>query len=77
MREPSWVRWFDRLPEDDKRTVALNALERLLEQDIIRFWQDDSVDRFGQPIPDGPVSEAPEECLYWNDEHEEDLRIPF
>ena len=74
----SVVKWFDSQKPEDKRTVALAAIERLLKINAIKFWADDSVDKFGEPIPENlPMADLPEEHLYWNDKHKEDLRIPF
>lgn len=74
----SWVKWFDSQSAEDKRTIALAAIERLISEGRIAFWADDLVDKFGNKIPDDlTVADSPEEHLYWNDEHKEDLRIPF
>lgn len=74
----SWVKWFDAQPSDDKRTIALAAIERLMNEGKISFWADDLVDKWGNEIPeDLSMADSPEEHLYWNDEHKEDLRIPF
>lgn len=70
----SWVKWFDAQSADDKRTIALAAIERLMDEGKISFWADDYVDKFGNEIPEEQIAE---EHLYWNDEHKEDLRIPF
>lgn len=73
-RVASWVKWFDSQSADDRRTIALAAIERLIGEGKISFWADDSVDKFGDEIP---AEQTAEEHLYWNDQHKEDLRIPF
>ncbi len=72
-RKELWIEWFDKQATDDKRTMALAAIERLMEVEEISFRVDDSVNIDGTPIPE---DEAVEECLYW-DSCGEDLRIPF
>lgn len=59
-----WTEWFDKQKPEDQRTIALAAVERLVEIGDVRF-------RIGDP-------EEPEivECLYWGC-CGEDLRIPF
>ena len=60
-----WIKWFDERSEDEKRVIALNAIERLIEIDEVSFRQQESFD-----------DEVVEECLYW-DSCGEDLRTPF
>ena len=57
-----WVKWFDEQSEDEKRVIALNAIERLIQIDEVSFREQESFDE--------------EECLYW-DSCGEDLRTPF
>lgn len=57
--------WFDSLPDEDKRTVALNAIECLIEIQHIRFLKD---------VYDG--SGKTRGRLYWISSGE-DLRVPF
>lgn len=59
-----WIEWFDKQRPEDQRTIALAAIQRLVEIDEVRF-------RDGDP-------EEPQiaECLYW-ESCGEDLRIPF
>lgn len=70
----AWVKWFDTQSAADKRTIALAAIERLMDEGKVAFWADDVVDKFGNTIAEDEVAE---EHLFWNDEHKEDLRIPF
>jgi hypothetical protein len=48
------VKWFDAQTADDKRTIALAAIERLMNEGKISFWADDLVDKWGDEIPDKP-----------------------
>lgn len=73
-RHCSWLTWFDSQSATDQRVIALNALGSLFAEGKIAFWADDSVDKFGRPIPE---SETAEEHLYWTDGNKEDLRVPF
>jgi hypothetical protein len=59
-----WTDWFDKQKPEDQRTIALAAVERLVDMDEVSFRQADP--------------EEPEltECLYWSS-CGEDLRIPF
>ena len=68
-----WVVWFDKQSDSDRRTMALLAIERLMEIGEIRFRIDDSIHLDGTPIPE---DEAVDEFLYWAS-CGEDLRIPF
>ncbi len=67
-------KWFLRQSHDDQIVIALNAIERLLADGKIAFWMDNYIDKFGNQIPE---NKSCEEHLYWNDDHKEDLRIPF
>ena len=60
-----WVKWFDEQSEDEKRVIALNAIERLIQIDEVSFREQESFDE-----------EVVKECLYW-DSCGEDLRTPF
>lgn len=69
----NWIKWFDDQSPEDKRTMALGAIQRLIEIDEIKFWADDRVDKNGAPIPE---ENGAEEHLYW-ESCGEDLRVPF
>ena len=60
----TWTDWFDRQKPEDQRTIALAAVERLVEMGDVRFRSSD---------PDEPEMV---ECLYW-ESRGDDLRIPF
>lgn len=68
-----WIEWFDKQTADDKRAIALAAVEHLMEIGEVRFRVDDSANIDGTPIPE---DEVVDECLYWSS-CGEDLRIPF
>ena len=55
--------WFDQQSEVDRRVIALNAVNRLIEIEEVRFREADEDD-------DDPVE------LYW-ESCGDDLRIPF
>jgi hypothetical protein len=57
------AKWFDRQTPEDQRTIALNAIERLIETGEAR-WRDD--------VP----GEGLRETLYW-ESCGESLVIPF
>lgn len=71
--QANWVKWFDKQSAEDKRTIALAAIERLMELEEVDFRADDSVGIDGAPIPE---DQSVDECLYW-DRSGEDMRIPF
>ena len=60
------TRWFDAQQDVDQRTMALRAIERLMEIGEVKY-------REGGTEPDGTTTQ---ECLYW-ESCGEDLRIPF
>jgi hypothetical protein len=69
-RDKAWIRWFDTQSPEDQRTIALNAVERLMETEEVSFRIDNSKDDDGFSITEG---ETVGECLYW-DSCGEDLR---
>lgn len=62
--------WFDQQSDADKRTIALNAIERLIELQEVRLREADFIDH-----EDG-TTEIIEQTLYWTS-CGEDLRCPF
>jgi len=70
----AWVKWFDEQDDSEKRSIALAAIEKLIADNKVKFSVGDTVDKFGDPIDPNAYYE---EHLYWNDEHKEDLRVPF
>ena len=73
MSEKLWVQWFNNQTVVDQQTMALAAIEHLIEIGEVSFRVDDLVNIDGTPIPD---DEVVEECLYWVT-CGEDLRVPF
>ena len=73
MSKPLWVQWFNKQTTADQQTMALAAIEHLIEIGEVAFRVDDSVNIDGTPIPD---DEVVDECLYWVT-CGEDLRAPF
>jgi hypothetical protein len=71
---PRYQKWFLRQSHDDQIAIALSAIEKLIADGKVAFWMDDYIDKFGNKIPDDVFVG---EHLYWNDDHKEDLRIPF
>lgn len=57
----TWVDWFDGLDQSDKRTIALGAIERLIEMEEVTYREDDN---------------DYEEDIYWTS-CGESLKIPF
>ncbi len=69
-----WREWVWSQSPADKATICFSAIERLLEEGKIKFFPGGPVDKWGSPIPAGAKVDS---HLYWNDEHKEDLRVPF
>jgi hypothetical protein len=55
-------KWFDEQSPEDQRTIALSAIERLIENEEVNFRR--------------CLNEPDEDCLFWVS-CGEDLRIPF
>lgn len=62
----AWMVWFDAQSDEDKRTIALNAIERLIQCEEVSF----------RDCEDAFEGEECKPCLFW-DSCGEDLRIPF
>lgn len=62
----NFIKYFDNLPKIDKRTIAIAAIERLIEIGEVKFCVYDVI----------PFDEPMKEKLYW-DSTGEDLRCPF
>lgn len=60
-KKRTWVDWFDELNQDDKRTITLGAIERLIEIEEVRYQEEDN---------------ECEEDIYWTS-CGESLKIPF
>ena len=60
----AWKKIFNSLPEHKRHAIALICLEWMIENEVISYWIDDSVDKFGNPIPDDEVAE---EHFYWKE----------
>lgn len=69
-QKAEWLRYFDELKPEDQRTIAIAAIERLMDIGEVRFRVDDVVDLEGNEIPD---DEEMGEMLYW-ESCGEDLR---
>lgn len=61
--DPSWKRWFRQQPTQDVHRLCEIAIERLMEIGEVAFQVDDTVDRFGDPVPEDAVDFI--EMLYW------------
>lgn len=67
-KDKSWIAYFDSLDTDDQRSIAIAALERLIEIGEVRHRKPEACD-------DDDEDES-HECLFWRS-CGEDLRIPF
>lgn len=61
---PYWFKIFNSLSREEKQSITYKLLEKLIEANIINYWCDDSVDKFGNALPDDVEVE---EHFYWND----------
>ena len=71
---PGWVILFDSLSHEEKRTVALSALERLIADQKVGCWLDDLVDKFGNEIPEDTWIK---EHFYLKESLQENLKTQF